>query len=70
MQAESRKKFFSCYTTYINKPLNTDCQNVYFSLKYIRYIHIFRYTVSNNVRNVGNVAIKKLYSEHGIKTEL
>ncbi len=28
------------------------------------------YTVSHNVRNVGNVARKKLFSGHGIKTEL
>ena len=41
MQAESRKKFFSCYTTYIDKLLYTDYQNINQYTKYICYIHCY-----------------------------
>ena len=64
MQTESpEKKFFSCYTTYIDRLLYTDYQNIN---QYTKYIATWN-TVSHNVRNVGNVA-KKVFSGSTTKT--
>lgn len=71
MQAESSEKkvFLSTSRTSINYYTLTIRILINAQNTFATYIATW-YTVSHNVRNVGNVARKKLFSGHGIKTEL
>ena len=67
MQAECPEKKFFLAT--LRTPINYYTR-ITRTLINIRNTFATWYTFSNNVRNVGNVARKKLFSGHGIKTEL